>query len=68
MSDRQNNPSLSVESFDSLYGNLASAWESHQKMRSGFADIADLALSSARLDMARTEMWAWWKQHRIEGR
>jgi len=68
MSTNQNREPSTVASFDGLYESLAGAWERHQQMRSQFADIADLALSSARLDAARADMWTWWKQHRIEVR
>lgn len=67
MSTSQNHHSTAVDSFDGLYKNLATAWERHQRLRSEFSDIADLALSAARLDEARADMWTWWKLHRIEG-
>ncbi len=68
MSTNQNHDPSAVDTFDRLYEGLAGAWERHQQLRSGFGDIADLALSSARLDAARADMWTWWKQHRIEVR
>lgn len=54
--------------FNTLYDNLASAWESHQQLRSTHPHIAELALSSTHLDAARAEMWSWWKQNRLEAR
>jgi hypothetical protein len=66
MSNRHTSQPFSVDSFDGLYDKLAQAWESHQHLRSSFPDVADLALSAVRLDEARSEMWTWWKQNRIE--
>jgi hypothetical protein len=64
---RDRSPS-SKPSFNQLYDDLASAWASHQKLRSVHAHIAELALSSENLDMKRAAMWDWWKENRLEVR
>lgn len=68
MSISQSHRSPAIDSFGGLYENLAAAWESHQRLRSQLPEIAELAVSSARLDEARADMWAWSKQNRIDGR
>lgn len=51
-------------SFDVLYHNLATTWESHQSLRFGRAPLEDLSRSSVELDQARQAMWDWWRANR----
>lgn len=51
------------ESFNSLYASLSDAWDTHHRLRSMNAPIAELAAASARLDQARAAMWDWHKCH-----
>jgi hypothetical protein len=52
--------------FSDIYNRLAAAWYGHQNLRlGGSASVADLAASSAYLQQARDEMWAWWRENRI---
>lgn len=45
--------------FDSLYDQLATAWDSHQNLKLSNAPVAALADSSARLFRAQMAMWDW---------
>jgi hypothetical protein len=66
VSEHTDRADTAIENFDGLYQDLARAWESHQELRRAHPPIADLALSSAELEVARASMWAWWKTNRIE--
>jgi hypothetical protein len=52
------------EKFRDLYQELASAWDSHEELRSQNSPIVALAESSQRLYEARGAMWDWWHHHR----
>jgi hypothetical protein len=54
--------------FDSLYHQLARAWEAHQSLKRTDATIPDLARSSHRLDQARLAVWEWHGCERPEAR
>ena len=54
--------------FDSLYHQLARAWEAHHSLKSADAAIPDLAGSSLRLDQARLAVWEWHGCERLEAR
>lgn len=47
------------KTFDSLYHQLAQAWEAHQKNRRSHASASELGGSSLRLNEARLAMWDW---------
>lgn len=51
--------------FDSLYEDLATNWESHQRIKfiQG-TPIVELAISSQHLAQARDAMWTWWSQNK----
>lgn len=53
------------DQFDSLYTQLASAWEAHQALRRSHAPLPRLAESSTRLYDARFAMADW---HRCQQR
>lgn len=61
-------PTRAPGDFDSLYQELARAWESHQQLRSTYPDVPTLAASAAELDEARSSMWDWWRENRIVAR
>lgn len=53
--------------FNTLYDELAGAWEHHQEMRMAPATpIFTLGESSIRLHAARDAMWQWWKENKLE--
>lgn len=45
--------------FDSLFEQLANAWDAHQNLRHAQPTIPDLASSASELWQARQEMWDW---------
>ena len=63
---RQSTPRTD-EKFQGLYQELASAWDSHEALRSQHSPIVALAESSQRLSDARAAMWDWWHLHRRDG-
>ncbi|MGH3650128.1 MAG: hypothetical protein ACRDU9_05410 [Acidimicrobiia bacterium] len=54
------------ETFDSLYRQLAEAWDSHQTLRRSETTIADLMESSLRLQQARLAMFDWKRCNQLE--
>ena len=59
----QNTPRAD-ERFHELYQELATAWDSHQDLRSQDVPIAMLSQSAFRLYDARGAMWGWWQSSR----
>lgn len=55
------------EGFESLYHQLAHAWEAHQSLRRSQAVVGELAESSFRLHEARLAMWNWRCFNTLEG-
>ncbi|HZD23092.1 MAG TPA: hypothetical protein VE569_06775 [Acidimicrobiia bacterium] len=55
---------ITSDTYDRLFQQLASAWETHQRLRMAGASVADLAESSKRLYNARMAMWDW--HHRMD--
>lgn len=53
--------------FTQHYERLATAWVNHEDLRRSDASIADLSRSSLALDQARSAMWDWWSDNRIQG-
>lgn len=60
-------PSEQEARFAETYDRLATAWSSHEDLRFAGASIPELSESSIELSEARSEMWAWWREHRLEG-
>lgn len=50
---------LTDNTFDALYDQLASSWDTHQRLRGAHAPLPTLADSSSRLYQARLAMWDW---------
>jgi hypothetical protein len=50
---------MTTRDFDTLYNQLADAWETHERLRRSHASLTMLADSSARLYQARMAMWDW---------
>ena len=55
-----------TETFDSLYHQLAEAWESHQTLRRSEAPLSDLVESSLRVQQARLAMLDWRRCNQLE--
>lgn len=64
--ENRNNSLVAIDSaFDAFYENLATTWESHQKIK--FTDgtpIVQLATSAQHLSEARDAMWTWWSANK----
>jgi hypothetical protein len=52
--------------FAETYDRLARAWSSLEDLRFAGAPIPELKQSSIDLNEARNEMWAWWRESRIQ--
>lgn len=51
--------------FDSLYHQLARAWEAHQQLCLSHAPFSRLAESSSHLQQTRLAMWDWHQANRV---
>jgi hypothetical protein len=59
-------PSEQETTFAETYDRLAMAWSNHEDLRFAGAPIPELNQSSIDLNNARNEMWARWRENRIQ--
>lgn len=56
---------IARDTFETLYHQLAQAWDTHQALRRHGAALSSLSESATRLEHARMAMWDWHKCNQI---